>query len=113
MSATGPAVGVPCCFYVYYRVVAGAPHARAVIASLLADVAARSGIEGRLLTRCDDTSTWMEVYEAVDDADAFARTLDRCVRQVRAAQIAVDGRRTVERFSALAPAAAPGASARG
>jgi hypothetical protein len=88
-------------FYVYYRVPPGSAGARAIIDALMADVAARTGIVGRLLARCDDPTTWMEIYDAVVDAGAFARTLDECVRNRGAAEVAVGRQRSVERFRAV------------
>jgi len=87
-------------FFVYYRV---AEPAKALLAvgDLLADVEARTGVAGRLVARCDDPSTWMEIYEPVADADAFARDLAACVRNTGAADVAANGVRTVERFRAL------------
>ncbi len=90
-------------FYVYYRVVADTRAARATIGALMANVEERTGVSGRLLARIDDPSTWMEVYEPVGNADAFARTLAACVRKFAAEAVAVDGTRKVERFAALGP----------
>jgi len=94
-------VGSPAHVYVYYRVIGEQAAARATITALLADVEARTGVAGRLLARCDDPSTWMEVYEPVERPGTFARTLAACARRVGAAGVALDGRRTVERFAAL------------
>lgn len=90
----------PSHFYVWYRVGADPVAAREAIGALLADVEARSGVAGRLLARCDDPSTWMEVYEPVARAGAFARTLAACVRRHGATRVAVDGRRHCECFAA-------------
>ena len=90
-------------FYVYYRIVADTAAARERIGALMSDVEARTGIAGTLLARCDDPSTWMEIYEPVGNPGAFARTLATCVRKCAAAAVAVHGIRTVERFAALGP----------
>lgn len=92
----------PSHFYVYYRVAADTAESRALIAALMAEVEARTGISGRLLARCEDPSTWMEVYEAVVDANAFLSALDGSVRTNGAASVAINGRRTIERFCPLA-----------
>ena len=96
--------------YVWYRVAADTPAARAKIGALLADVEARTGVAGRLLARCDDPSTWMEVYEPVGGVGAFTRTLAACVRRQGAAAVAADGNRRSECFAAL-PAHLPRGSA--
>jgi hypothetical protein len=90
---------------VYYRVGADTAAARATIGALMTDVEARTGISGRLLARCDDPSTWMEVYEPVGDARAFARELAALVATHGAMAVALDGKRHVERFAAPAPLA--------
>jgi uncharacterized protein DUF4936 len=94
-------VGAPSHFYVYYRIAGDRAAARATIGALMTEVEARTGIVGRLLARHDDPSTWMEVYEPVENAAAFARALAACVRRFGAAGFARDGRRSVERFAAL------------
>ena len=100
-------------FYVYYRVAEEAADARAVIDALMKDVEARTGISGRLLARCDDSATWMEIYESVADAPAFASALDACVLANGAADVAINGLRTTERFCALAPDRTAGGARRG
>ena len=63
--------------FVYYRVAAATEAAvRARVDALQTEVFAATGIRGRLLRRRDDPSTWMEVYEAVDDTAAFEQVLD-------------------------------------
>jgi hypothetical protein len=88
-------------FYVYYRVTGDTAAVRATIRALMADVEARTGISGRLLARSGDSSMWMEIYEPVANADAFARTLAACVRRCMAVGVAADGLRTLERFAEL------------
>ncbi|HEX7954642.1 MAG TPA: DUF4936 family protein [Burkholderiales bacterium] len=61
-------------YCIYYRV--GQPgRARKLAHQILSTVQAGTGIAGRLLQRRDDPSTWMEIYENVDDAGAFERCL--------------------------------------
>jgi len=102
MMATAPADHV----YVYYRVTRDDAAARSAIASLQAAVEAETGIAGRLLARCDDPSTWMEIYAPVADAPAFARRLEELAQCHRAAAIACEGRRHAECFAPLRPLAA-------
>ena len=105
--ATGQDGGV----YVYYRVASDDAGARAAIAALQVAVEAETGIAGRLLARCDDPATWMEVYEPLADAAAFARRLDELAQRHGAAAVTGDGRRHAECFAPLRPIAAPGAGA--
>ncbi len=97
-------------FYVYYRISADTPAARATIAALMAEVEARTGVSGRLLVRRDDASTWMEVYAPVTRATSFVRILERLAGEFGAAALTRDGKRHVEPFAALPPLArrAPG-----
>jgi len=90
-------------FYVYYRIVADTAAARERIGALMADVEARTGIAGRLLARCDDPSTWMEVYAPVTRAATFRRVLARLVKKHQATTLAPDGGRHIEQFAAPRP----------
>lgn len=90
--------------YVYYRTVGEPAEARRRVGRLFAAVEADTGIAGRLLARCDDPSTWMEIYEPVADRQAFLACLERCVDAAHAAAHAQDGRRHLECFAT--PAAA-------
>lgn len=105
--ATGPEGHL----YVYYRVASDDAGARAAITALLAAVEAETGVAGRLLARCDDPATWMEIYKPVADADAFARQLDQLARRHGAPAITGDGRRHVECFAPLRPLPANAAGA--
>ena len=88
-------------FYVWYTVTGDRAGAVRAVAGLIADVEDETGVAGRVLARRDDVATWMEVYENVGDAIAFARALDALVRRHDVARIS-DGVRHVERFAALA-----------
>lgn len=62
--------------YVYYRVdPAQLALAAARINAVLQAMAPHCGCMPRLLRRCDDPSTWMEVYEDIADFEAFAASL--------------------------------------
>ena len=88
-------------FYVWYTVTADRAAAVRAVAGLIADVEDVTGVAGRVLARRDDAATWMEVYENVADATAFARALDVLARRHDVARIS-GGVRHVERFAALA-----------
>jgi hypothetical protein len=94
------AVVAPTHCYVYYRVTGDARSARAAVATMMADLEARTGVAGRLLARTDDPSTWLEVYEPVHHPAAFGRALAVCVRRHGVAAFAHDGQRHLERFRA-------------
>ena len=89
-------------YYVWYRMTGDARAAFTAATRVLADVAARTGIAGRLLHRRDDTGVWMEVYDAVTDATAFEHALAAAVTAHGIAHFALDGIRHVEAF--VAPA---------
>ena len=91
--------------YVYYRVAADAAAARATVAVLMSEVETATGVVGRLLVRCDDPATWMEVYEPIEDTKRFSLTLAALVAQHGVAAIAADGHRHTECFAPLAATA--------
>ena len=69
-------------YYVYYRVPAGnAERARAEVVSLQRELAGATGIGGQLLRRRDDETTWMEIYEGVEDAQLFEVKLAELVER--------------------------------
>ena len=90
-------------FYVYYRIDPGRmEELRAAVARVFDAVRARSGVQGRWLRRRDDAATCMEIYEAVEDADAFRRALEEeAARMGLSALLAGDGLRHVEVFVPL------------
>lgn len=86
-------------YFIWYRLGGEAAAARAAVTAMMLDIAADCGIAGRLLVRADDASTWMEIYEAVDDPPAFEAALARALERHAVAGLARDGRH-VERFVA-------------
>lgn len=87
--------------FVWYRLRGDRAAARRAIERLQREVAARTGVAGRLVARVDDSSTWMEIYEGVADGALFDRVLADAEREVGASGLAVDGARHVERFAPL------------
>jgi hypothetical protein len=78
--------------YVYYRVSAEDREAmRRAVAQLLRQIEARTGIRGRLARRLDDTHTWMETYEAVEDPAAFVPLLRELAQSAGIATHLADG----------------------
>jgi quinol monooxygenase YgiN len=65
-------------YYVYYKV---APervdNVRAAVQALFQAVEKKCGVRGRWMHRRDDPSTYMEVYEDVEDETAFEAILER------------------------------------
>ena len=96
----------PTHFYVWYAVRGDLREAVTAVHALLDAVESRTGVAGRLLARRDEPSTWMEVYENVDDAGGFGRLLDRLAAEHGVLPFVEGGRRHTERFAALGDALA-------
>jgi len=88
-------------YYIYYRVAPSeAARVRAVVDAVQSALRQNTGIQGRLLRRDDDSSTWMEIYEAVADPNRFEAALDRLLAQHGFdGCLASDSRRHTERFT--------------
>ncbi|ENO80431.1 hypothetical protein C664_01775 [Thauera sp. 63] len=87
--------------YIYYRVrpEQDVEIARASVAAMQAAVARRTGVQGRLMQRADDATTWMEVYEDVGDRAAFMVVLEAEAVAHRLADLVAEGAaRHVEHF---------------
>ena len=65
-------------YYVYYKI---SPEQvaplRARVEIMFKNIATQCGVRGRWMHRRDDPSTYMEVYEDVQDAAAFEALLER------------------------------------
>jgi uncharacterized protein DUF4936 len=94
---------VTLCYYVYYKVPReNAARARDAIERLQRDLAAATGVHGRLLRRRDDETTWMEIYEDVRDAARLESALDELARRHGvSALLASGGARRQEVFQDL------------
>jgi Domain of unknown function (DUF4936) len=88
-------------YYIYYRVApSDAARARTVVDAVQSKLRQDIGIQGRLMRRDDDPSTWMEIYEAVTDRPRFEATLERLLAQYGFdGCVASNSRRTIERFT--------------
>ena len=65
-------------YYVYYKLgPERVPEVRARVESLFAELERACGVRGRWMRRRDDPSTYMEVYEGVQDTAAFEALLER------------------------------------
>jgi hypothetical protein len=88
-------------YYIYYRVAPSeTARVRAVVDAVQSALRQDTGVQGRLLRRDDDPSTWMEIYEAVADPPRFEAALERLLAQ-RGFDgcMASDSRRHTERFT--------------
>jgi len=88
-------------YYIYYRVAPSeAARVRAVVGAVQSALRQDTGIQGRLLRRDDDPSTWMEIYDGVADTLLFEAALDRLLAQHSFdGCMASDSRRHTERFT--------------
>ncbi len=66
-------------YYIYYRVAEPA-QARKLVRHIQSALKLETGIDGRLLTKRHDPSTWMEIYEGVGDGGKFVEALDVILR---------------------------------
>ena len=87
-------------YFVWYAI-AGDPQAtRAAIDAVMADIARRTGVNGRLLVRRDQPGTWMEIYEDVADAVSFEREIAIVALRHNLSRLIIGGTRHVELFVA-------------
>lgn len=84
-------------YFIWYRLEGEPAAARAAVTAMMLDIAADCGVVGRLLVRADDATTWMEIYEPVDDPAGFEAALARALARHAVGAHARDGRH-VERF---------------
>lgn len=65
-------------YYVYYRIEPQrVDEVRKAVDALFALLAQKTGVRGRWMRRRDDPTTYMEVYEGVQDERAFEALLER------------------------------------
>jgi hypothetical protein len=86
--------------YVYYKA-PPSPEVADRVRAMQSDLAARSGIQGRLMRRRDQPETWMEIYEAVGAFETFEPLLEDAVARHALGDLVLPGqRRHAERFVA-------------
>jgi len=90
-------------YYIYYRIEPDrAAEAQRIVGALQADLLTNTGVQGRLLHRRDDPSTWMEVYEGIADEQDFSSALHAAVARAGFAGILAPGsRRVTEIFTPI------------
>jgi len=82
-------------YYVYYKLEADRlPPARSLVKELFDKIEKHLGVRGRWMRRRDDPTTYMEVYEGVQDEAAFEALIER-----EGAKLGVP--RKLERFISL------------
>ena len=63
-------------YYIYFRIAPEhATEIKAAVQQLQSVIHAQLGISGRLLTKCDEPNTWMEVYENIAETFVFEAAL--------------------------------------
>jgi hypothetical protein len=92
-------------YYVWYRVADDDRATETAVRAMMARLACRAGVAGRLLKKHTEPRLWMEVYAGIADPDGFARRLDQAVSEYDI-DMFIDGARHVECFADDAPIAA-------
>lgn len=88
-------------YFVWYAIAGDPQPTRVAIDAMMAEIARRTGVTGRLLIRHDQPSTWMEIYENVADAVGFEREIAAAALRHDLSQLLVGGMRHVEAFVAV------------
>jgi len=91
---------MPVQYFIWYEIAGDPRTARTAVDAMMAEVARATGVHGRLLTRRDRPTTWMEIYADVADAPRFERTIAAAVLRNGLAQHISAGARHIEAFVA-------------
>ena len=89
-------------YFVWYRVCQDDSDTETMVRSMMARLACRSGVAGRLLKKRDEPGLWMEIYDDVADPARFEACLRQAVDEFDI-EMFIDGKRTTECFLAGAP----------
>jgi len=92
-------------FFVWYRVNRDDLDSDVAIRSMMARLACRSGVAGRLLKKRDEPGLWMEIYLDVADPVRFEHLLRQAVDEFDV-EMFIDGARRTECFVAGEPVVA-------
>jgi hypothetical protein len=98
-------------YYVWYRVSQDEGAAELAVRTMMARLACRTGVTGRLLKKCDESRLWMEVYEGVVEPGFFERSLGQALDEFDV-EMFLDGARRTECFLADTPIPAACAASR-
>lgn len=85
-------------YYIWYRVTADDRTTETAIRGMMARLACRTGIPGRLMKKRGEPGLWMEIYQDIADADLFARRLAQAVDEFDV-EMFIDGGRHTECFT--------------
>jgi Domain of unknown function (DUF4936) len=81
-------------YFVWYRVEDDGPDTEALVRSMMARLACRTGVCGTLLKKRDEPGLWMEVYSGVEEATAFEARLGQAVDEFDIDMLVADRRHT-------------------
>jgi len=81
-------------YFIWYRVGDDTRETETVIRHMMARLACRAGISGRLLTKRGEPRLWMELYEGVSDPNTFERLLASAVDEFDVDMFCEDRRHT-------------------
>lgn len=86
--------------YIYYSIdPAKNKETEKAVTQLFAQVKTKSGVQGRLLCRMEDATTWLEVYGPVKNADSLLEVIEEAAFDQGFKQLLVKGTaRHAERF---------------
>ena len=84
---------MPYTYCVWYRVTDDGPDTETVLRSMMARLACRTGVAGRLMKKRDEPRLWMEVYEDVTDPAAFEARLAQAADEYDVDMLLADARR--------------------
>lgn len=85
-------------YFIWYRVRDDSRETETVIRHMIARLACRAGVTGRLLRKRGEPRLWMELYEGITDPDAFERLLASAVDEFDV-EMFCDDRRHTECFA--------------
>ena len=80
--------------YVWYRIEQADADAERVVRSMMARLACRTGVAGRLMKKWGEPGLWMEAYEGIADPDAFNLRLGQLVDEFDLEMFVADCRHT-------------------
>lgn len=86
-------------YFVWYRVNRNDRDTETALRSMMARLACRSGVSGRLLKKRDEPGLWMEIYADVADSLRFEHLLRQAVDEFDV-EMFIDGARRTECFDA-------------
>ena len=90
---------MPVQYFIWYEIAGDPRTARTAVDAMMAEVARATGVHGRLLTRRDRPTTWMEIYADVADSAGFEEEIAAAAKRHDVAQH-TRGVRHVEAFVA-------------